>query len=96
VLDPEKAKREEDERRDKTESADKERRHLEQLRLAEEERRRSFGGLRRKLGFVVGGKPAKDHHWGEEKEKGKEPGDDGRRALGSGPEDGMPLPERKR
>lgn len=92
ILHPEKAKQQDEQLKDKSQSAEKERKYLEHRRAEDEENRqgdkkdkRLSSRLARKLGLR------------DKKNNDRErPGNEGRAIPGEGPENGVPPPEGKR
>jgi hypothetical protein len=92
VLHPDKVRLQHEQQKDKSQSAEKERQHLESRKLEDERTRQGKinGGslssrFARKLGLRV-----------KEENNGETLGDRGRGIPGQGPEDGVPAPEGKR
>ena len=88
LLHPEKVKQEEEAKKDKSQSAEKEREHLEKLKLEEAqkgENDKSRSGRLSKLFGRFKGKKESEGATGSV-----------RRVSGTGPEDGIPAPEGKR
>jgi hypothetical protein len=93
LLHPEKVREREEQEKDKTESAEKERQHLEKRRLEEEKNRQGTkdkdGSLSSRIARKLGLRGKTD--------KNREGlGTEGRGIPGAGPEDGVPPPEGKR
>jgi hypothetical protein len=88
LLHPDKVRQEEEARRDKSQSAEKERQHLEALKAEQEKSR--------KRGKSLSGHFSKmfDPFKGQKDAEGESA--DGTRGVTEGPEDGVPAPEGKR
>lgn len=98
LLDPEKVRMEEEAKRDKSQSAEKERQYLERQREAEVQERRAKRSLTGKLSSAFEKlrlRKASPDTGGAARATGEEPVRV-RRVIGTGPEDGIPAPEGQR
>lgn len=88
LLHPDKVRQEEEAKRDKSQSAEKERQHLEALKAEQEKSRKSGKSLSSHFSKMFDPFKGKKDVGGESA--------DGTRGVPEGPEDGIPAPEGKR
>ncbi|KIY00739.1 uncharacterized protein Z520_03404 [Fonsecaea multimorphosa CBS 102226] len=93
LLNPEKVKMEEEAKRDKSQSAEKERQYLEQQREAQEREARERHKAKRSVTGIVSGAFGKLKLRKESSDNAAVEEEQGKRILGTGPEDGVPPPE---
>lgn len=92
ILHPDKVRQQDEQQKDKSQSAEKERRYLENARLEEEKKRQGRSKDERLSARVA----RKLRLGGKEETNREELGSVGRGIPGVGPEDGVPPPEGKR
>ncbi|OAP60115.1 hypothetical protein AYL99_05117 [Fonsecaea erecta] len=96
LLNPEKVKMEEEAKRDKSQSAEKERQYLEQQREAQEREARERRKAKRSVTGMVSSAFGKLKLRKDSSDDAPAAGEQVKRILGTGPEDGVPPPEGRR